>query len=163
MIAVATQNRKDNFFERTVWVLFLVIGVIYLIIAVLGIIWGIDGDPAALESTTGMTPAKLKAQDPVIYRSIDQSARSWAKQDAVMGLMLSAIAVFSLRRGDRWAWFTMWLHPFSFMITVYLSLANRLPGESLAPRFYSGSLFTVLTIVWLALSYRKYLSHGKGG
>jgi hypothetical protein len=34
----------------------------------------------------------------------------------------------------------------------------RQPGELLVPPFYSGSLFTISIILWLALPYQKYLS-----
>jgi hypothetical protein len=50
----------------------------------------------------------------------------------------------------------------SIVFVAISSYNNRQPGEALAPPFYSGSLFAVLTIVWLALSYRKYVSKGEG-
>jgi hypothetical protein len=81
----------------------------------------------------------------------------------ITGALISVISLTAFRSGARWAWFTFWLIPLSMVIGVVSSYNIRLPGESLAPPFYSASLFALLTIVWLALSYRKYVSNGDSG
>ena len=74
------------------------------------------------------------------------------------GALISIISVTAFRRGERWAWFTCWLIAVEMIFVVVSQYNIRRPGESLAPPFYSGLLFAVLTTLWLALSYRKYLS-----
>lgn len=76
----------------------------------------------------------------------------------MMGLLISVVSLTALRRGARWAWFTFWLIAAHMAFNTVSQYFIRQPGESLAPPFYSGLLFAVLTILWLALSYRKYLS-----
>jgi hypothetical protein len=155
---MANQSKQENFFEGSVWVLFLVLGVIEILFGAGDMIAGVENDPAILLSATGRTPAELKAQDPLIYNAMDQQQKVIGNILLMTGLLVSVISLTAFRRGARWSWFTFWLIPVSMASVVVSSYNSRLPGESLAPPFYSGLLFAVLTSLWLALSYRKYLS-----
>jgi hypothetical protein len=157
------QNKQENFFESSVWVLFLVLGVLEILFGVGDMIAGIENDPAILVSATGRTPAELKAQDPLLYNAMDNQQKVIGYLLLMTGLLVSIISLMALRRGARWAWFTFWLIPASLAFIVVSSYNIRRPGESLAPPFYSGLLFAVLTTLWLALSFRKYFSSAKGG
>lgn len=160
---MATQIKQENFFEQSVWVLFLVLGVIEILFAVGDMIAGVENDPAILISATGRTPAELKAEDPLLYNAIDHQQKTIGHVLLMTGLLVSVVSLTAFRGGARWAWFTFWLIPIDMVFIVVASYNNRQPGESLAPPFYSGLLFAVLTIGWLALSYRKYLPSGTGG
>ena len=156
---MATQIKQENFFEGSVWVLFLVLGVLEILFGIGDMIAGIENDPAILISSTGRTPAELKAQDPLIYNAMDQQQKLIGYNLLMTGLLISVVSLTAFRRGARWAWFTFWAIPVSMAFIIVSSYNNRQPGESLAPPFYSGLLFATLTIVWLALSHRKYLSN----
>jgi len=160
---MSNQSKQENFFERSAWVLFLVIGVLEILFGLGDMTAGIENDPAILISATGRTPAELKAQNPLIYNAMDQQQKVIGQNLLITGALVSAISMTAFRRGARWAWFTFWLIPVSLAFIVVSSYNNRQPGQSLAPPFYSGSFFTVLTIVWLALSYRKYFSNREVG
>ena len=160
---MSNQSQPENFFERSVWVLFLILGVIEILFGVGDMIAGIENDPAILISATGRTPAELKAEDPLLYNAMDHQQKLIGNMLLMTGLLVSIISLTAFRRGARWAWFTFWLIAAQMAFITISQYLNRQPGESLAPPFYSGSLFTVLTIVWLGLSYRKYLSNGTGG
>jgi len=155
---MANQIKQENFFEGSVWVLFLVIGLIEILFGAGDMVAGVENDPAILISATGRTPAELKAQDPLLYKAMDQQQKVIGQVLLTMGLLVSVISLTAFRRGARWSWFTFWLIPVSMAFVVVSSYNSRLPGESLAPPFYSGLLFAVLTTLWLALSHRKYLS-----
>ena len=155
---MATQSKQENFFEQSVWVLFLVLGVIEILFGAGDMIAGVENDPAILISATGMTPAELKTRDPLIYSAMDHGQKVVGQIFLMNGVLVSVISLTAFRRGARWSWFTFWLIPVSMAFGVVSSYNSRLQGESLAPPFYSGLLFAVLTTLWLALSYRKYLS-----
>jgi hypothetical protein len=155
---MATQSKQENFFEGSVWVLFLVLGVIEILFGAGDMAVGIENDPAILVSAIGITPSELKAQDPLIYKAMDQQQKLIGLEFLMTGALTSMISLTAFRRGERWAWFTFWLIAAEMIFGVVSSYNSRLPGESLAPPFYSGLLFAVLTTLWLALSYRKYLS-----
>jgi hypothetical protein len=160
---MADQSKQENFFERSVWVLFLILGVIEILFGVGDMVAGIENDPAILISATGRTPAELKAEDPLLYDAMDHQQKLIGNMLLMTGLLVSVISLTAFRRGARWAWFTFWLVAAQMAFITISQYLIRQPGESLAPPFYSGSLFTILTTLWLALSYRKYLSNGTGG
>ncbi len=155
---MANQTKQENFFERSAWVLFLVLGVIEILFGAGDMIAGIENDPAILISATGITPSELKAQDLLIYKAMDHQQKLIGLEFLMTGALISMISLTAFRRGERWAWFTFWLIAVEMIFGVVSQYNIRQPGESLAPPFYSGLLFVVLTILWLALSHRKYLS-----
>lgn len=157
------QSKRENFFEVSAWVLFLAIGLLEILFGWGDMIAGVENDPAILISITGRTPAELKAHDPVFYAAMDHQQKIIGQILWITGALIAIISLTAFRRGERWAWFTFWLIPLSMAIGAVSSYNIRLPGESLAPPFYSASLFVILTIVWLALSYRKYVSNGDRG
>jgi hypothetical protein len=160
---MANQIKPENFFERSVWVLFLVLGVIEILFGAGDMVAGVENDPSILISATGLTPAELNAQNPLIYNAMDQQQKIIGQNLLIAGALVSIISMTAFRRGARWTWFTFWLIPFEMVLIVFASYHNRQLGEALAPPFYSGLLFAVLTTLWLALSYRKYFSAGEGG
>ena len=157
---MANQRKPENFFERSVWVLFLILGVLEILFGIGDMIAGIENDPAILISATGRTPAELKAQDPLLYNAMDHQQKLIGNMLLMTGLLVSVISLTAFRRGARWAWFTFWLIAAQMAFITISQYLSWQPGESLAPPFYSGLLFAVLTTLWLALSYRKYLSNG---
>ena len=160
---MSNQSQQENFFERSVWVLFLVLGAIEILFGLGDMVAGIENDPAILISATGRTPAELKAQDPLIHTAMDHQQKLIGYNLLMTGLLISIVSVTAFRSGARWAWVTFWLIPVSMVFIVISSYNIRQPGQSLAPPFYSGLLCAVLTIVWLALSSRKYFSSAKDG
>ena len=155
---MANQGRQENFFESSVWVLFLVLGVLEILFGAGDMMVGIENDPAILISATGFTPAELKARDASIYHAMDHQQKVIGQILLMNGVLVSTVSATAFRRGARWTWFTFWLIPISMGLGAVSSYKVRLPGEAPAPPFYSGLLFASLTFVWLALSYRKYLS-----
>jgi len=160
---MSNQSQQENFFEHSVWVLFLILGVIEILFGVGDMIAGIENDPAILISATGRTPAELRAQDPLLYNAMDHQQKLIGNMLLMTGLLVSVISLTAFRRGARWAWFTFWLIAAQMAFITISQYLSWQPGESLAPPFYSGLLFAVLTTLWLALSYRKYLSNGRSG
>ena len=155
------QIKPQTFFEHSAWVLFLVIGVLEILFGLGDMVAGVENDPAILISATGRTPAELKAQDPVMYDVLDHQQKVVGQILWITGALICMISLTAFRRGARWAWFTFWLIPVSMVFTVVSSYNIRQPGEALAPPFYSGTLFAILTSAWLAASYKKYLSKGE--
>jgi len=112
------QGKQENFFEGSVWVLFLVLGVIEILFGAGDMIAGVENDPAILISATGITPAELKAQDPVLYNAMDQQQKAIGHVLLMTGLLISIISLTAFRRGARWAWFTFWLVTIDMVLIV---------------------------------------------
>jgi len=155
---MANQTKQENFFEGSAWVLFLVLGVLEILFGAGDMAVGIENDPAILVSATGITPSELKAQDLLIYKAMDHQQKLIGLEFLMTGALISIISLTAFRSGERWAWFTFWLIAIEMIFGVVSQYNIRQPGQLLAPPFYSGLLFAVITILWLASSYRKYLS-----
>ena len=115
------------------------------------------GEAVAFSGITGMTWDQLKSSDPAAARLIDSQVRSGGALLLMVGLLSLAVAINGLRRGERWAWLTMWLWPaWLVLLLVQLMFTERVPGAGIPVPAISGSIFLVVTLGLLALSYRKY-------
>jgi FtsH-binding integral membrane protein len=76
----------------------------------------------------------------------------------LVGIFSLAISVTTLRRGERWAWFAMWVWPLGVALVVaMLWSATRGPGEGIPVPIISGSITIVISLLTLASSARRYL------
>jgi hypothetical protein len=76
----------------------------------------------------------------------------------MIGLLSLSTTLTALRRGDRWAWYTMWVWPLGIVLIEAQLLSSVRTLESGIPvPLISGTIFIVVSAVTLALSYRKYL------
>ena len=115
------------------------------------------GEAVAFSGITGMTWDQLKSSDPAAARLIDSQVRSGGALLLFVGLLSLAVAIYGLRRGERWAWLTMWLWPaWLVLLLVQLMFTERVLGAGIPVPAISGSIFLVVTLGLLALSYRKY-------
>jgi FtsH-binding integral membrane protein len=76
----------------------------------------------------------------------------------ITGVLSLAICVTALRRGERWAWYAMWVWPLGIVaIILVLASAMREPGTEIPVPIISGAITIVISVVTLALSARRYL------
>jgi hypothetical protein len=151
-------DRRGNFIERNDWKVWAFLSVFFLLFAVEQIrmggsaFGGEEADRFAAISDT--TWAELSADDPGLAQLIDGDVRA-AGVTAVAGTIFSfAIAVFGLRRRQRWAWVTMWTWPLLFVLTWIMTPAPN----TFAIVFWI--IVLVITVALLALTYRTYGAQG---
>jgi hypothetical protein len=97
------------------WILILLVDVAYIAWGGMAAAWpdhllGPHGTPiiaAGYEGFTRSSWPELARTSPMTTRYIDLVFRMYGIYCLVFGLMGSAIAVTALRRGDRWAWWTL--------------------------------------------------------
>src|SRR6266545_5126786 len=94
---MANQMKQENFFEGSVWVLFLVLGVIEILFGAGDMIAGVENDPAILISATGITPSELKAQDLLIYKAMDHQQKLIGLEFLMTGALISIISLTAFR------------------------------------------------------------------
>jgi hypothetical protein len=158
---MGAHDRRGNFIERNDWKVFAVLSVIIALFGAGDIAMGgsayADGESVLFSGITGRTWDELKAADPGAARLIDSMVRSGGAHLLFIGLLSLAVSVFGLRRGQRWAWMTMWLWPLYLLLAVaMLALTEKVPGAGVPIPMISGTIFLILTVGTLALSYRKY-------
>lgn len=152
---------RVRFFERHAWQVFAAVGVIVTLFGAGDIASGgesLRGAEAVLfQSLTGASWDELQASDPGAAKMIDYLWRAEGAALAVTGLLTFAISLGALRRGDRWAWYAMWIIPL-WIVLVYLVFWIVQPDLSsgIPVPIISGAAFLVITLATLVLSQGRY-------
>jgi hypothetical protein len=156
------RERRLNIVERYDWVVWVVLSVFGVMLGVSDMLTGgptfASGEAVLFEGITGMTWDELQAAEPGAARFIDYQVRSTGGWIVFSGLLTIAIAVLGLRRGQRWAWLTMWLlGPLSLVLSlIVLSSTQRDPGAGVPVPLTGQVIFLIITVGLLLLTYRKY-------
>ena len=76
----------------------------------------------------------------------------------MVGVLTVAISLAALRRGDRWAWYAMWVFPL-WIALVYLVFWIAQPDlrAGIPVPLISGAVFLAITVTTLVLSRGRYL------
>ncbi len=154
-------STAETFFERHAWKVLLFFSVVMALIGLPDLLAGGSfyqvGDVALLQGISGMTWEQLEATSPNAAAMIDFKVRMGGLEYLFLGLFSTAIVLTGFRRGERWAWYTMWLFPF-FMALHSLVIFNayKHPEAGTPEPLGSGLIMCVLTALMLALSYRKF-------
>jgi hypothetical protein len=148
------EPKREMFFERHSWKVFLFIS---LIVALFGIGDIIRGMPDSAESITGMTWTELQASSPKIANLIDLQVRSGGEQLIILSILSIAICLEGYRRGERWAWYAFWAWPLlsALAFIVYLT-ADRQPNFPPPPPMLSAPIFFIVSVLALLLPYRIF-------
>jgi hypothetical protein len=155
-------TRRGTWFERNGWTIFTGISLVTVLFGAGDIVSGGStfelGENVMFKRLTGTTWDALQAADPGAANLIDYQVRASGAWLLLLGLFSLAISVTALRRGDRWAWYAMWVWPLGVALVVaVLWSAIRGPGEGIPIPIISGSITIVISVLTLVLSARRYL------
>ena len=129
------------------WILFFVLGILFVPAAFIQMS-GRPPDPPSLEGTTGLTSDQIAARIPGISDYIASLSRQMGNFMLTLGILMAAIAAVPFRRGEKWAWYALWVAPLMLLI------------QFLNSRFGSGWWadlgFAVGSAAGLLLSYRRF-------
>lgn len=151
-----------RFFDRFAWVVFAVLGVIVVLFGAGDINSGgtslQSGEAVLFSSMTGTTWDELRVANPGAAKLIDYLWRAEGAALVLVGLLTVAISLTALRRGERWAWYAMWVFPL-WVALVYLVFWIAQPDlhSGIPIPLISGAVFLVITAATLVLSSRRYL------
>jgi len=162
MTEMDTKERRLNLVERYDWVVWVVLGLVGAMFGVSDMVIGgrsfATGEAVLFEGITGMTWDELQVAEPGAARFIDYQVRLAGGSILFGGLLTLAIAVLGLRRGQRWAWLTMWLvGPLSIVLSLIVLLSTeKIPGAGVPVPLIGQWIFLIITVALLSLTYRKY-------
>jgi len=153
--------KNGTFFERYSWIVFLILGLIIALFGLGDIMTGgatFDGGEApTVLGISGLTWQQLNSASTNATTMIDYLVRAGGVHLFVLGLLGMFVAATAFRRGERWAWYAMWLWPLWLgMVVLLLLSAYKQPGPGVPPPLVSGSIFFAITVLTLALSFRKF-------
>ncbi len=143
------EERGEKAYEKHAWTLiaataiFRLFGSLILTFSPQTFAYGITGDIGTTGKTFAQYPWVLDYAVP-IYREIGIFELSIA-------LFILAIALKSFRRGEKWAWYVLWLNPLTWIYDqIYLATAT------ISPFLIPGLVTTVVGLLGLLLPYRKF-------
>jgi len=162
-IETSANARTETRVERHSWKAFLGLGILIVVFGIGDMLDGgatyAGGEAVLFQGFTGTTWEDLKASNPSVANLIDYQVRAGGRDFLIVGILTSAVAVTGFRRGERWAWFAMWIWPlWTGLAILQLLTATRLPGYGTPVPIISGSVILVLSTSILGLTYRKFLA-----
>jgi len=135
-----------RFWIRHGWKFLLGLVVVIGLFGIGDILFGLDADPAIPEGVAGMSPEEMREDSPDLARHADLQVRAGGIQLIVIATLWSAILIFPFRRGERWAWWTMWTFPaWALAVAVMFLFIDLQPGMPTPPPAISGWVFFGLT------------------
>jgi hypothetical protein len=140
----------NRVFQKYGWVVYLFLGLLWVVVG-LTQLFNPEGLPDA-QHVTGMSLSELEASCPeatelvrFLYGALGMLKTSWS-------LLVLAITLTGYRRGEKWAWYTLWLVP------------AVLVGQGLFNSVFLGDFnemlpwipITTVSLLGLLLPYRKF-------
>jgi len=142
----------ERVYEKYAWVLFLALGLLWVVVGLTQVFFpdGLIENDAQL--VTDMSWSELQASSPVatdlvrfLYGGMGLLKTSWS-------LLVIAITLTGYRRGEKWAWYTLWLVPVLLVSSALFNVS------------FVGDIFQTLewipvmtaTLLGLLLPYRKF-------
>jgi len=155
-------DRRATWFERNGWTIFTGISLVTALFGLGDIFAGGStfgfGETVMFNRLTGTTWDALQAADPGAANLVDYQVRASGAWLLLLGIFSLAISVTALRRGERSAWFAMWVWPLGVALVVaMLWSATQGRGDGIPVPIISGSITIVISVLTLALSARRHL------
>jgi hypothetical protein len=158
-----TGGRPETLVERHAWKVLLGLSAVIALFGLDDITKGgstyATGETALFQGVTGLTWQELQSANPRVANLVDLNVRSGGSTLLSLGLLSALVCLTGLRRGERWAWYAMWIWPLWLALAVYLTWsAEKVPGAGTPVPVISGTILFLVAVLTLALSSRKYLS-----
>lgn len=150
-------RNQESFFARNAW---KVIFGLYMLILVLGVgefLSGQSGDPGMVEAVSGISWEELRISNPGIADLLDVETRIIGSLWVGLGLIGAAVSLTGFKRGEKWAWWSMWSLPLvmALILGTFLS-ANLAPEAPTPPALFSAPITIAIAALTLLLSFRRF-------
>ncbi len=141
---------RPGFWSRNSWKFLLALVIVIGLFGIGDVIVGVNADPAIPVGITGLTPEEIRAISEPIHSLIDLQVRAGGLQLIVIAVVWSMLVLVPLRRGDKWAWYTLWTFPlWGLAVSVSFLFVELQPGHPPPPPAISGWMFFALTSAFL--------------
>lgn len=142
----------ESVLERHAWVLPFLAGILAVVSGLYLALYARPG-PGELAgfSSLGTTWEELLTTDPGLAGYIRQLFLFLGSVFAVTGIFVAGISATAFRRGERWAWYSLWTLPPLYLLVIAVDAASRFPHLW---QFYSVPL--ALVVLGLLLPIRRF-------
>lgn len=147
----------ERAYERYAWVVFFFFPIFFILESVRGLLFVVPPDETNLQSITGMSWSQLAASNPRLAEYIGFASVGTYGVQLAFATIIMAIAITSYRKGERWAWYALWIFPF-FQILIAAARYLRY-GDVETAAFELP--FLILILLGLLLPYRQFFPKGR--
>jgi hypothetical protein len=145
-------ERKERVNEKYGWIVFLGLGLLWLVVGLTQLFNPEEYLDNEVQHITGMSLSELEASFPeatemvrFLFGSVGVLKTSWS-------LLVLSITLWPYRKGEKWAWYTLWLVP-AVLVGQGLWYSVFLGDFSEMLRYIP---IVTLTLLALLLPYRKF-------
>ncbi len=144
--------RAEKLYEKWAWIIFFAVGAIFLVVNVVYLLFISEPltDSDRLQTLTGMTWSQLVASSPSLANFITLGAKEFSLTAAVFAFFVVVISLKGYRRGEKWAWYALWILP------VYRAVDATLIFSSTRLVEYDTFPLLIVFLLGLFLPYRKF-------
>ena len=139
-------------FQKYGWVIYLALGLLWLVVGLVQVFGPGELLRTDAQLITDMSWIELKASSPVAtdlvrfhYGQMGLLKTSWS-------LLVLAITLTGYRKGEKWAWYTLWLVPALLVWNAFLNV-NFLGDVNQALQWIP---ITAISLMGLLLPYRTF-------
>lgn len=119
---------------------------------------GLAADPGIAEGVTGMSLDEMRTQQPELTNLIDFQVRAGGAWLLSMAILLMGVASQGFRRGERWAWWTMWgSFPLATVLLLAIGSTVTLAGDVIPPPMLSAPVFLAVAVIAQLMAWPKPL------
>jgi dihydroorotate dehydrogenase len=148
----STSTQKERVNEKYGWVVFLALGLLWLVVGLTPIFNPEEYLDNEIQHVIGMSLSELEASFPEATEMVRFQFGTVGVLKTSWSLLVLSITLWPYRKGEKWAWYTMWLVPAVLVsqgiwYSVYLGDFNEML------RYFP---IVTLALVGLFLPYRKF-------
>jgi hypothetical protein len=145
-------SRAEKFYEKNAWILLFTLGLLSAAFSLLFILLGGSLlDFLEIRGVTGMTWDQVVASSPRLADEINLVARAgYGFSNLIGAVLLTMVSMRSYRKGERWAWYSMWIVPIALGSITVTGFSSGAGGW---PIFFG--LF-VAALLGVVLPYKKF-------
>ena len=139
-------------YEKYGWVIYLALGLLWLVVGLYQTFSPDELIGKDVQRVTGMSLNELEASNPVaielvrfVYGALGNLKINWS-------FLVLAITLTGYRKGEKWAWYTLWLVP---VILVSMGIYNAIFFSDVNQSLESIPIVSI-SLLGLLLPYRKF-------
>lgn len=130
--------------RRHAWWGLVAVSLLLVLFGLTDIASGAAADVGIPQGLTGKTIEELEAESPAAFLMFDFTSRTQGFSLVIVGILLAVIVLIPFRRGERWAWWTLWALPaWAAAVPIFYLVAGVQPGEPPPPPLVSGPIVAI--------------------
>jgi hypothetical protein len=146
-----------NWLQRNSWWGLVGIAAVLFAFGVVDVASGAEADPAIPFGLSGLTLDELRSASAVGVELFDFMTRVNGWSLILLGGLLAIILLVPFRRGERWAWWTMWAIPaWAIGVALFYVVAGVQPDLPPPPPMVSGPIVAGLSAAILLISAPRF-------